>query len=292
MAAGRGKTSFAAGRNRKLAAYAPGRFLRRMLFLLKKFVSFWLMPLSFCVTAMVVGLLLMWAAKRAKLGRAVLVGALALLMLLSNRFVSRVLVRPLEARYAPIPELRAGAPVPEKLAGCRYVVVLGGGHGREPDAAATNLLAAGSLARIVEGVRVLRVLPEAKLVVSGPGDGSGAPTHAEVLARAAESLGISRERITKIEQARDTEEEARATREIVGSARIALVTSAWHLPRAMALCRSVGLDPVACPTDFTTHLDDGLTLNDFLWDVESLGRSTLGFRERIGYLWIWLRGKT
>lgn len=262
-----------------------------MLFGLKKFISFWLMPLSFCVTAMLVGLLLMWSAKRAKLGRAVLVGALALLMLLSNRFVSRALVRPLEARYAPIPEIRAGAVVPEKLAGCRYVVVLGGGHGREDDTAATSLLSASSLARIVEGVRVLRVLPDAKLVVSGPGDGSG-PTHAEVLARAAESLGIARERITKIEHARDTEEEAQATREIVGTARIAVVTSAWHLPRAVALCRSVGLDAVPCPTDYTTHRDDGVTYNDFLWDVESLGRSSLGFRERIGYLWIWLRGKT
>ena len=40
-----------------------------------------------------------------------------------------------------------------------------------------------------------------------------------------------------------------------------------------------------------TSADDPLTFDDFLWDPHTLEVSSLGLRERIGYLWIWLRGK-
>lgn len=262
-----------------------------MLFWLKKFVSFWLMPLPFCVTAIAVGLVLMRSAKRARLGRALIVTGLALLILFSNKFVSCWLIRPLETRYPPIPEFTAEGGAPPQLRECRFVVVLGGGNGLGPDTSANNLLSSSALARIVEATRICRVLPDAQLIVSGPGDTTRGPTHAEVLARAAESLGIARSRILKIEDGRDTEEEAQRTRQIAGERPVALVTSAWHLPRAVALCRNAGLNVVPCPSDFTSHANDALYFDNFLWDVQSLERSTLAVRERIGYLWIWLRGK-
>src|SRR6185295_19383188 len=51
------------------------RLLRAMFFWLKKFIAFWLMPLPFCLTAMLVGLLLTFSKKRARLGRGILIGA-------------------------------------------------------------------------------------------------------------------------------------------------------------------------------------------------------------------------
>jgi uncharacterized SAM-binding protein YcdF (DUF218 family) len=262
-----------------------------MLFGLKKFIAFWLMPLPFCFAMMIIGLILTRWTKRARLGRALLITGLALLMLFSNKFVSRWLIRPMEQRYPPMPEFAAGAPLPAELAGCRFVVVLGSGNGLGPGSA-NNLLSTSALSRIVEGVRILRVLPGAKLIVTGPADVTKGPTHAELLARAAESLGISRDRIIKTESGRDTEEEAQAVRQLADTNRVALVTSGWHLPRAIALFRSVGLDPLPCPSDLTSHAEDSVHLEDFCWEIESLERSTWAMRERIGYLWIWLRGKT
>ncbi len=262
-----------------------------MLFALKKFVSFWLMPMSFSVVAMAVGLVLMRSAKRARLGRALAISGLLTLVVLSNKYVSKWLLRPLETRYAPIPELVAGTPLPPALAGCRFVVVLGGGHGTTPDMASTNRLSSSALARVAEGVRILRMLPEAKLIVSGPGVGTD-DTHALVLARAAQSLGVAPERILQIDQAHDTEDESRHAQRLAQGHRVALVTSAWHMPRSMALFRSAGLEAVACPTDFKTHAYDHFYLESLFWNDDALNRSTLAFRERIGYLWIWLRGKS
>lgn len=268
-----------------------GALNRTVLFALKKFVSYWLMPLPFCIVTVGLGLALIRWRKYPRCGWALSVGGLALLMLLSNKLVSRALIRPLESRYPAMPEFASGQPIPAQLASCRFVVVLGGGNGYSPDTSAINLLSNAALARVAEAVRLLQVLPEAKLIVSGPPIGTGA-AHATVLARAAESLGIARARVLYIDHARDTEEEAQAVSELVQQEPVALVTSAWHLPRSMALFRAAGIRAVAVPADFRTHVYDPRGWSDFGWDLAALERSSLALRERLGFTWAWFRGKT
>jgi len=69
-----------------------------------------------------------------------------------------------------------------------------------PGLSATNKLSTSGLGRLAEGVRLARALPDATVIVSGPSDGRG-ETHARVLARAAESLGLAARRIRLIETA-------------------------------------------------------------------------------------------
>ena len=275
----------------RLAPRVVGPFLRRMLFWLKKLVGFWLMPLPLAMTLMTVGAVLSFNAKRVRLGRRLLLGGLVVLLVFSNRWVSRNLIRPLEMRYAPIPELISGAAVPPELALRKFVVVLGAGNGYAPGVASNNRLSSGALARITEAVRLLRVLPEAKLVVCGPAYGP-VDSHATELARTAIALGFPAERIVKLEQGADTEEEAEHVRRLVGEAPVALVTSAWHLPRAMALFRHNGVNALPCPTNYLSLADGDSFVSDLLWDTGGLERSNWALHERLGFLWIWLRGKT
>ncbi|MBI5769064.1 MAG: YdcF family protein [Verrucomicrobia bacterium] len=274
-----------------LASPFGGAFFPAMLFALKKFVAFWLLPLPACLTLLVAGLVLTYSARRARLGRALLITATGLLLLFSNKLVSVWLIRPLEARYPVVPELREGTPLPAALAACRYVVVLGGGHGDTPWMPATLKLSASSLGRITEAARLLRQLPEATLLLSGPPAGHQ-PGHATVFAQAAQTVGIARDRIRYIDNARDTEDESNAVKRLVGDAPVALVTSAWHMPRSAALFRHAGVNALPCPADFKAKPSPGFRWSDCVWDTESLDRSTAAVRERIGYLWIWLRGKT
>lgn len=261
-----------------------------MLFGLKKFVSYWLMPLPFCITLLLAGIVLVFFARRARLGRALLITGVALLMLFSNKYVSRWLIRPLETRYAPIPEFVPGVPIPANLAACRYVVVLGGGNGQSPGTAATNLLSTSALSRVVEAVRILKVLPEAKLIVSGPKSGDR-PSHATVLARAAQSLGISADRVIHVENAHDTEDESRATKRVAGDAPVALVTSAWHMPRSMGCFRKAGFDVTAYPVDYRTNWPrDAYRLASFA--STGLGELDIGVKEWIGMIAYRLTGYT
>jgi uncharacterized SAM-binding protein YcdF (DUF218 family) len=215
--------------------------------------------------------------------------AAALLILFSNKFVSNRLVAPLEDRYPAIPEIAADAPVPAPLAGCSLVVVLGGGHTDVPGWPAAERLSSSSLGRIAEAVRILRVVPNARLIVSGPAM-RGRPSHGAVLAEAARSLGVDPARITIIDTAHDTEDEAHAVARMAGKARVALITSAWHMPRAAALFRDAGVDFVPCPADFVAREGYHLTWDDLLWDSESLERSSRAVHEWLGLLWLKLRG--
>ncbi len=259
------------------------------MFWLKKAVAFWLMPLPLCVELLGAGLVVSVLARRPRIGRWLFALAALVLLAFANRAVSNGLLRPLEGRYPAVPEVAPGARIPADLDPCRFVVVLGGGHADVTTLPAVGQLSTSALARIVEGVRLLRILPEARLIVSGPG-APGRPTHAAVLARAAESLGIDGGRMVLIEAARDTEDESHAVARLVGKTRIALITSAWHMPRAAALFRRAGVDFVACPTDFVSRGGTGFQWTDLAWDTESLEHSTLAVHERMGLLWLRLRG--
>jgi uncharacterized SAM-binding protein YcdF (DUF218 family) len=257
-------------------------------FWLKKVVSFWLMPVPLCAVLLAAGLALVWPARRPRAARLVFVIAGCLFLLFSDRAVSVLLLRPLEQRFPAVPEAFPGRP-PAAVAGCRFIVVLGGGHSDTDTLPAIGQLSTSALARVTEGVRLLRLLPGARLLVSGPGT-PGRPTHASILARAAQSLGVDPDRIERIETALDTEDESHEVARRVGAERVALVTSAWHMPRAVALFRKAGVDFVACPTDFVARSAPGLHWMDFAWDSESLERSTLAVHERLGLLWLHLRG--
>jgi uncharacterized SAM-binding protein YcdF (DUF218 family) len=260
-----------------------------MAFFLKKFAAFWLTPVPFCAGLVLLGLWLTRKGRTSRTGRRMASGGALLLLVLSNNYASAWLLRPLEARYAPIPEIAAGDPVPPALSACRYVVVLGGGHADMDLLPASSKLSDASRARVMEGVRLCRILPDARLIVSGPPEGDG-PSHASVVAKAAVSLGIPRGRIVLVETARDTGMEAAAVRGLAAGSPVALVTSASHMPRAMAEFRSAGVDALPCPADFRSRIPDRFELRSLSWDAESLGRSAAAIHERLGQLWMLVRG--
>ena len=71
---------------------------------------------------------------------------------------------------------------------------------------------------------------------------------ARTAADMAEALGV--ERIAMLDTARNTHAEAVAAAELVGDASLILVTSASHMPRAMALFRAQGLDPIPARIEY------------------------------------------
>jgi uncharacterized SAM-binding protein YcdF (DUF218 family) len=260
------------------------------MFWLKKFASFWLMPLPLCLMLLIGGWALTFSSRRARLGRWLIAAGILLLLAFSNKAVSTWLVRSLDSAYPPIAEFAVGTPVPPDVAACRFVVVLGGGHGDTSGLAALNKLSTSAQARLIEGIRILRVLPGAQLVTCGRGV-DGFPNHATILAEAAVSLGVDPTRIVRVETPRDTEEEAVELHRLIGSQPFALVTSAWHLRRATAIMRRAGLNPFPCPADYAARPSPRHDWSDYSWDTESLSRSTRAVYERLGHAWSRLRGR-
>lgn len=67
-----------------------------------------------------------------------------------------------------------------------------------------------------------------------------------------QALGLPADAVRTLDTGRITREEVAAYKALVtkeGWTRIGLVTSAWHMPRALRLCRAQGLDPVPVSAD-------------------------------------------
>jgi uncharacterized SAM-binding protein YcdF (DUF218 family) len=261
-----------------------------MFFWLKKLLTLPFLPLYFSILAGALGLALLLFTRRQKLARVLLLTATFVLALFSNKGVARLLIEPLEGTYAPIPEAITARELPENARHSVAVVVLGGGHGEAAGFSRVNQLSSSALRRLAEGVRLAHLLPTASLIVSGY-QGPNEISHAQVLAEAAESLGIAGNRILRFDKTRDTDDEAQELKRTLGEQPFLLVTSAWHMPRAMALCEKAGLHPVAAPADYMLRVDADSGWASLTFDLGALERSTKAIHERLGLFWAKLRGR-
>lgn len=154
--------------------------------------------------------------------------------------VADALLAPLEGRYPPLGEMRLLPPI-------GYIVVLGSSYAPRDGIPITAALEGDGLARIAEGVRLMRLLPGAHLVVSG-GAPQGRTPSVIGYAKFAVDLGVNEGSMIKLDEPLNTAEEASSVAALVGPSPFILVTSAYHMPRAVRLMQLAGAHPIPAPT--------------------------------------------
>ena len=154
--------------------------------------------------------------------------------------------------------------------------------------------------RIVETVMLARKFPEAKIAFTG-GD-AGILYHSDSEAVGAQrmltDMGVARDRLILEAGARDTYENAvylKTELDRLGllgpGKRWVLITSAYHMPRAIASFRQAGFDVDAWPVDYRTRGRADLT-RPFDKVSEGLRRVDVATREWVGLLAYRLAGRT
>jgi uncharacterized SAM-binding protein YcdF (DUF218 family) len=115
----------------------------------------------------------------------------------------------------------------------------------------------GAVERLTAMAKLAKLYPYAKVIFSG---GSGDPLHpnlkeAHYIAPFMADLGLNSDRIIYEDRARNTAENAQITLKIaepkVGDTWL-LVTSAFHMPRAISTFRKAGWNIQAYPVDYNT----------------------------------------
>lgn len=254
------------------------------MFLFKKLIAPFLMPVPFSLALLLLGLLLLWFTRRQRAGKCLAtLGAVALL-LLGYGAVSGRLLATLERRHAPVTDVSA------TVGRVRWVVVLGGGSSADEGLPAVMRLSEGSLARLVEGIRLQRQLPGSRLLLSG-GSVFGSDPDAETMRALAVELGVDPAALELDNISPDTETQAEAVRALLGTEEFYLVTSASHMPRALALFQKAGTNPLPAPTHFLTQKDRGLAPSDFFPNSGGLRRAEATTYEYLGLAWAKVRGK-
>ncbi|GGA82134.1 hypothetical protein GCM10011491_06920 [Brucella endophytica] len=248
---------------------------------------FWLFAQP--VTLLLVGLLVSILAIALGYRRLALAfsGITAIFLLLAGfTTLGSIMLQPLEDRFPPRPAL------PERIDG---VVVLGGYMEGEVNASRGGHEVNRAADRVIETMRLARLYPEARIVVSG-GEGTffDASVADAISTRALFSdFGLTGDRFFFEEQSRNTLENAVYSRDVVkpkpGETWL-LVTSAFHMPRSVGCFRQAGFPVIAWPVDYSTRTDTRFTF-DLQNPSRNLTRVAVAMREWLGLAAYWLSGK-
>ncbi len=212
-------------------------------------------PLNLVLLALVVAcaLLVLGRLRAARL----LVGGVALaLLLVAVLPLERWLLSPLESRIPPPLHL-------ERVDG---IIVLGGAVEPEMTEAHGQPALNGSAERMTAMVELARRYPQARLVFTGGSGSIWRPDlkEAAVARTLLEGMGVDSMRVVYEDQSRNTWENAVFSRSLVtprpGEVWL-LVTSAWHMPRALGAFRAAGWEVVPYAVDYRTGRDRGLRLD-------------------------------
>jgi uncharacterized SAM-binding protein YcdF (DUF218 family) len=251
------------------------------MFLFQKIAGPLFFPLTIVFLVLVLGLLLLILTHRKKTGQVLILIGILLLGILSYEPVSENLLKPLEYMYPPLIH-------PINAEDVKWIVVLGGGHASDPRLSVTSQISELSLFRLVEGIRLHRELPRAKLLLSG-GRVFDPVSEAKGMADVALALGVKNENLVLEEVSKDTSDQARLIHGMIKQERMILVTSAAHMPRSMALFKKLGVHPIPAPTDYLVKKRQGAPPKRFYPAADGLLKTQRAFYEYSALVWTRIR---
>ncbi|MGK6314383.1 YdcF family protein [Neorhizobium sp. DT-125] len=243
------------------------------MFLVSKLFWVFAQPLSAAFLLCALAAFLVFAGWRRFGGLSALMAALILFVTLFTT-TGTVALQVLEARF-PKP-----AEDPQALS---CMIVLGGALDNEINTARGGIELNQAADRFVEALRLARNHPQARILISG-GDGSisgGYEGEAQAAERLFSAFGISPDRLVKENASRTTYENTVNTAELLkdqGLENCLLITSAYHMPRAIGLFRTAGMTVTPWPVDYRTSGIVGPSL-DFTQPALNAQITTTAVRE-------------
>lgn len=249
-------------------------------FIISRVLQSLLSPVSFCIAIIGCGVLSM--KKYPRIGKALVAAGLGFFYLLSIEPVADALIRPLESSSPPY--------ISSAMSPNNIIILSGGvmdlswvGLKREPSGY--------SLKRVVYGITLYRQVPGSTIIISG---GSGDPkkkgiSEAEAMKDTAVSLGVNPKDIVVESESRNTLESALALKKIVGDKKVLLVTSAYHMKRAVGMFSRSGFDVIAAPCGYISE-QRGASFYSFIPMASSLMVSHIALSEYMSRTWYKIRG--
>lgn len=233
-------------------------------------------PLTQVFILFLVGLYL-FSRRKARMAASFLCGSVVWLYLCSNPLLSSWLLERLEADYPPT----SAQALPEADA----IVLLGG--------AVRGLASAQTLADLSDmGDRLLFTVTAYKagrapiILVTG-GAALGEVPEAVMIADILVAMGVPRKSIRLETRNRVTQDNARYTSETLaelGAKSVLLVTSAFHMRRAMLVFEPLEILVWPAATDYQVLMkNNGATFKDWVPSVKALQRTTWFAHELVGY---------
>ena len=230
--------------------------------------------------------LVLLATRFARAGRSLIVACFVALVVLGLSPLGNALMVPLEQRF-PAWDGNRGTP--------DGIVVLGGAISPDVSAARNEVALNEAAERLTAVAELARRYPQARILFSGgSGELIAGDSESPFALRLLESFGIARDRIQLEDRARNTVENALYSKQIVQpkpGERWLLVTSAYHMPRAIGVFRKAGFAVEPYPVDWRTRGSED-ELRPFFSVGEGLRRVDTAVHEWVGLAVYWITGRS
>lgn len=261
--------------------------------ILKSICQFAVSPSGIIALCFLVSFPLIGLGKR--IGKYLLLLGIIAYFAFSSSPLSTVLLSRLENKYPPLQDMKA-------VESIDTIVLLTTAAWNDAHIPLTSQVGEATVCRLLEAIRLYRLIPGAKIVISGGpmhSRGRNVPV-SRIVGDVAGTMGIPGERIVLETNSTNTYENGVEIKKILGEKPFLLVTSASHLPRAVAVFQKLGLSPIPAPADFRMirygpHVDasGGELVGEMISALPSsthFAHSERALHEYMGFVWYWWQG--
>lgn len=218
---------------------------------------------------------------RRRRGRTILAATISAFAVLGLTPLSPFALSILEQRFSPLP-------ASQEIDG---IILLGGGLNHCPAGGCPDELNdAGQ--RLITTADLARRYPNATIIVSGGPKEADGSSEASVSAAMLQTMGVAAARIRIEDRSLSTAENARFTSALLADARTrrwALVTSAFHMPRAIGAFRNAGVRVIAAPCNYRTKGRPGFLA---FRASDALAMTDIAVKEYLGLVAYYVSGRT
>jgi uncharacterized SAM-binding protein YcdF (DUF218 family) len=250
---------------------------------LSSFLTYLIVPLNLCITFLVIGTVC-FIVRRRKTGFLIAVAGLGWVLFWSLPATSLWAGGRLEQVYPHVP--------PAQQPTAQAIVVLGGNTANNRQNWFEPYDKTTAWPRI-ETAAMLYKADRAPLIVLSGAALQGKVSEAQNMAHALEKLGIPEQALVLETHSYDTHQNgvfSVAKLKPLHISQILLVTSALHMPRAMAVFRKLGISAVAAPAPRQIYVPSDPSFSFWLPDTRALAASRSIIKEYAGLLIYWVRG--
>lgn len=187
----------------------------------------------------------------------------------------------LENQYRPIADLK-------RYHGYSVVLLSSGSARLDPEKGWVNLLANSGWERLLVATETARKVDGEMMIAGGALSDDGRDPIAITMRKVIEVMGIDLRKVSVETRSINTFENLANLKSRLGGEPFILVTSAAHLPRAMAVARKLELQPIPQPADYLSNKVAGL--RSFLPSSQAILQWQTLLHELVGFIYYKIKG--
>jgi uncharacterized SAM-binding protein YcdF (DUF218 family) len=260
---------------------------------IKRSIEIAFSPLGVMAILMVLGIILSIIGRHSRSGYRFLLCAGFLFLIYLFSPLSLCLTWNLERQFEPLL-------TPLESPKISRIVILSGYAEEHPAFPITSNASAQTIGNMTEGLRLYRLIPNAKIITSGGVARNGDKPVAALMADFLQQIGVPSGDLLVEGNSRNTFENLSGVKEFVGTDPFILVAAACDLRRAVAVAKKLQMNPIPAPSCIWTlqnHPKDGSAMDLFISffksvpSMNNLTRLQWTYHEYLGYIWYQLLGR-